>query len=633
MHSGSAKVEGYEAIFTSKQLKNKIVEGKLNVTLSLTQIPETYPRNEGDEVTYEIDIYNPTNVEKSNVIVTMPLPEGLEFVAANKSGIYNANTKAVNWNLNTIGGKNRITLYITAKVSNLPNNLYQRTIEAKVNAKTGDFETSSNKISFNVCKAMLSVKQTSETSQEVKVGDNIVYNVVIENVGTGIAQDVNIETILSEGLSFESAECIRKGQTYFLDKKMALSGIDAKEKIEITITAVAEELDEGALKKEVSNIIKVNAKGMEEILSNKITNKVVPASAASTDDPSTDVIEEGTYSISGIAWIDANNNGKREDEEERLKDIKVMLINAENGQIVTDISTGKEKVQQTSENGSYIFSNLKPGTYMVIFFHDTKEYGVAIYRQAGVASDRNSDVVVMNVQMNGETNQAGVSDKLEISSQDITNIDMGVVKNPKFDLKLDKVISKITVTDSKGTKTHEYKDTKLAKLDLEAKKVNGTTIMIEYKIRVTNEGAIAGYAKKIVDYLPQDMKFSSELNKDWYTGNNGTNLYNASLANTLIAPGETKEITLLLTKKMTNNNTGIINNVAEIAESYNELGLVDFDSTPANKVQGEDDTSNADAIIGTKTGEIYIYITLTLITISILGVGIYMINKKVLKKE
>ena len=155
--------------------------------------------------------------------------------------------------------------------------------------------------------------------------------------------------------------------------------------------------------------------------------------------------------------------------------------------------------------------------------------------------------------------------------------------------------------------------------------------MIEYKIRVTNEGGVAGYAKKIVDYMPQGTNFTSELNKDWYMADN-KNLYNTSLANTIIQPGETKEVTLLLTRKMTNDNTGIINNIAEIQESYNDLGLNDIDSVAGNKVQTEDDISSADVIIGIKTGEIYIYIALTISLVTILGVGIYLINKKVLKK-
>ncbi|MCI8352587.1 MAG: hypothetical protein HFJ58_03110 [Clostridia bacterium] len=142
---------------------------------------------------------------------------------------------------------------------------------------------------------------------------------------------------------------------------------------------------------------------------------------------------------------------------------------------------------------------------------------------------------------------------------------------------------------------------------------------------------MAGYAKKIVDYIPSDMTFKSELNEEWYIGESG-NAYNASLANTLINPGETKEVTLVLTKKMTNDNTGTINNVAEIYESSNDYGLKDVDSTEANKIQGEDDYSLADVVIGVKTGEVYVYVIITLISITILGIGIYFINKKVLRR-
>lgn len=62
------------------------------------------------------------------------------------------------------------------------------------------------------------------------------------------------------------------------------------------------------------------------------------------------------------------------------------------------------------------------------------------------------------------------------------------------------------------------------------------------------------------------------------------------------------------------------------------LAFGDVDSTPANKVQKEDDISSADAMIGIKTGEVYVYILITIISMGILLVGIYYINKKVLQK-
>ena len=65
------------------------------------------------------------------------------------------------------------------------------------------------------------------------------------------------------------------------------------------------------------------------------------------------------------------------------------------------------------------------------------------------------------------------------------------------------------------------------------------------------------------------MKFSSELNKDWYQV--GDILYTASLSNEKIKAGETKIVTLTLTKAMTENSTGLIPNTAEIVEDYNEF--------------------------------------------------------------
>ena len=74
-------------------------------------------------------------------------------------------------------------------------------------------------------------------------------------------------------------------------------------------------------------------------------------------------------------------------------------------------------------------------------------------------------------------------------------------------------------------------------------------MVVKYKFTITNEGVIEGYVKKLADYLPAELKFSSELNKDWYEGKDGV-IYNASLANTVIKPGESKEVTLVLTKAM-----------------------------------------------------------------------------------
>lgn len=637
VNNAKVVVEGYDDVeFATKTIRNKLVQGYININMKVARIPAEYVRSEGDEVIYELELENTSSIEKKNLTLKTVLPEGVTYKSSTNSGNYNEQTRELTWNIGTLSSEEWKQYSFTVTIDKLEDNVYEKVIKANASI-AGEKTVDSNETAITVKKAKLTIKQTSETQQEVSVGDRIIYNFEITNIGKGYASLVELTDVIPEGLTYETAQYSYNGKTINSKigtgdtAKIIINGLKEGETLNVSIKAIAEELEDGTNERKVINKGSVVAKGLEEVTSNEITHTIVKKQA-SIDDPSIDEPVEGTHTISGIAWLDENGNGKRDEGEKRMSGIPVILINAENGQIVKDITNGKEKKQETNSNGGYIFANLKDGNYMVVFLYNSSDYGITLYKQEGVNEDRNSDAVQVNVVYEGTSRVAGASNKLNLIGENITNIDIGLTNSPKFDLKLDKVISSIVVSDADGTDVYEYKDEKLAKLDLNSKRAIGSTIIVEYKIRVTNEGGVAGYAKKIVDYMPSGMKFNSELNKDWYASDNGTNLYNSSLANELIQPGETKEITLLLSKKITESNMGIINNTAEIAESYNDLGLIDIDSTPANKVQNEDDLSSADVIIGTKTGEVYLYITLTLVIISMLGVGIYLINKKVLKR-
>ena len=179
------------------------------------------------------------------------------------------------------------------------------------------------------------------------------------------------------------------------------------------------------------------------------------------------------------------------------------------------------------------------------------------------------------------------------------------------------VMSKVTAKNNK-TITNNYTDATLVKQEIDSKQINSTTFVAEYTIKVTNNGNVPGYVKKIADYLPKDFQFNSELNKDWYQS--GNTLYCTSLSNVAIKPGESKEVKLILVKKMNENNTGLFNNSAEIVESYNEYGLKDINSVEGNKVKGEDDMGSADLIISIKTGQIVLTAVFTVIAVTALAV-------------
>ena len=233
--------------------------------------------------------------------------------------------------------------------------------------------------------------------------------------------------------------------------------------------------------------------------------------------------------------------------------------------------------------------------------------------------------------IDGETKNVASTDTFELNNENIKNIDIGLANAKIFDLKLSKTINKIKISNAQGVDTIEYNDSTFAKKEIKAKYLSGSLVVIEYKIKVTNEGEIPGYVQEIVDYLPAGLDFNSSLNKDWYK--EGENLYSKSLSNKKINPGKSEELTLILTKNMTESNTGLINNKAEISKAYNTLGIEDIDSKFGNKQGNEDDLGSADVIISVSTGAVISYVVVTLSMIIIIGIVTLVGSKKIVNNK
>ena len=214
--------------------------------------------------------------------------------------------------------------------------------------------------------------------------------------------------------------------------------------------------------------------------------------------------------------------------------------------------------------------------------------------------------------------------------------DIEKVKVKYFDLALRKWVTQaIVIENGKETITntgHKAEDDpeEVVKVEIAKSKLNKVVVKFRYSIRVTNEGEIPGYATEISDYIPEGLKFVATDNKDWREVD-GKIVTNA-LANTLLNPGESAEVEVLLTWINGNNNMGLKVNVAEISEDKNDSDTPDIDSTPNNKKPGEDDIDDAPVILATKTGELINteYIILTTVTLTILSAGVILIKKYVL---
>ncbi len=216
--------------------------------------------------------------------------------------------------------------------------------------------------------------------------------------------------------------------------------------------------------------------------------------------------------------------------------------------------------------------------------------------------------------------------------------DVEHVKVQYFDLALRKWVTKAIVIENgkqKVTNTgHKAEDDpeEIVKVDLDRKKLSKVIVKFVYKIRVTNEGDIAGYAKEITDYVPKGLKFVAADNKGWKDEGNNV-ISTRLLENKLLQPGESATVEVTLTWINNKDNMGLKTNIAEISEDYNDKGVPDRDSTPDNKKDGEDDIDDAPVMLSIKLGakdiDTIYYVLGVTILVTFAG-GVFLIKKFVL---
>ena len=190
-------------------------------------------------------------------------------------------------------------------------------------------------------------------------------------------------------------------------------------------------------------------------------------------------------------------------------------------------------------------------------------------------------------------------------------------------------------TETTGIRGNEEAEP-IAKVEVDKKKLNKTTVKFAYQIRVTNEGEIAGYATEITDFIPEGLEFLEEDNKAYGWTKEGENkVTTRALETKLLNPGESAELEIIFTWKKDEKNLGLKTNIAEITEDYNENNSEDIDSVPDNKIdpyekEQEDDDDFALVILSIKTGKGLSYTMFITSMIALLATGMYLIKRYVL---
>ena len=182
-----------------------------------------------------------------------------------------------------------------------------------------------------------------------------------------------------------------------------------------------------------------------------------------------------------------------------------------------------------------------------------------------------------------------------------------------------------------------------------------------YKYGIIEGDVVTINASGIIDYLDNDWAFDNASNPDWQvrtldevrellqqdvfenettTINDKTILYTDTLRNTPIEPANSQSVMLNVSKILTTSEDISLDNETEIVE-VDKTGGSDLVSTPGNYVPGTGHTESDDdmaetVIITPATGRNLAYvlpITIGIVALVIIGGGIILIKRKVLKKS
>ena len=658
-------------------LNNKIKTAEMELSL------RAWETDRADNLwLYEIKITNNTDNDINNVVANMNLSDEIKFsYIEDYVTEYNVeeSVNGININIPKIDAKTTQKIELFMQVTGTNEKVFNYEISTCVSAKGNKTNTYYSNINKqNAHMAGIQVIQTSQKEGKyLEYDEEVEYDFVIKNISD---KDIRKEAVSLQLINYVDKNLVPisveyeyydfNEQTYQYEKKTGTKDISSKfiadgvdassvadlylilaiptgKEVNVKLKCKAGEVNENT---EVSNCLKVvyDYLGAHTVTSNIIKNTILPRYPDNPDNPDKPDTPDNPdkpdtpdnpndpdnpdeldvkYSISGLAWEDANRNGKLDNDEKKLSNITVKLFNSETNAIVKG-QDGNNFEVLTDNDGKYSFDNVEKGKYIVVFEYDDNNYALTAYKKKDVSEDINSDVIKKQALIDGVEKIVAVTDILNIENSNIAYINIGLIKNEIFDLSLNKSISKVVFKYDGFNKEYNYDNVKLAKVEVPSKKISSASVDVEYLIEVKNEGDVNAYVDEIVDYIPEGFTFDSELNDGWYSSANGI-LKNVSYAGVIIKPGESKTIKLCLTRTLTSDTIGILKNSAEIFKSSSVNGGTDIDSISGNKVESEDDYSSADLIISVKTGAL-LYTSIFGLMIIILLIFKLFIDKKII---
>ncbi len=170
-----------------------------NVELSIVKVANVTSAVVGDSIKFTITIKNNGLSDATDVKVSDVLDEAFEHVSG---GSYDVASRAVTWNVSSITANGSAEVFVIVKV--LKDGTFANNVTA--NAKENDTEVTNSSDDIPVVPNVeLNIVKVANVTQ-IKVGDEIRFNITVTNNGLSNASDVTVTDALGDEFSFVESD-------------------------------------------------------------------------------------------------------------------------------------------------------------------------------------------------------------------------------------------------------------------------------------------------------------------------------------------------------------------------------------------------------------------------------------------
>ncbi|MFG0332234.1 MAG: hypothetical protein ACF8TS_02635 [Maioricimonas sp. JB049] len=153
----------------------------------------------GRQATYTLRVYNDGAAGTDNVRLMHRVPDGFEFVSADRGASFNETTRLVNWFLGRLEPGQTLEAHVTlvAKKAGSHQHLTRATSE---NGATSDA-----RITTDVEGTPSLVMEIADLDDPVEIGSETAYEIRVKNEGSAAARNVGVACELTDGMKFLKA--------------------------------------------------------------------------------------------------------------------------------------------------------------------------------------------------------------------------------------------------------------------------------------------------------------------------------------------------------------------------------------------------------------------------------------------